>query len=150
MDSDPLSHENMVQVAELFLRLFVAQYLNIYPAQSWCHTAGKHQHLPFVNATDVWLVYLCILRINHWNLHQSGVATAHHLPPFHPMPSILCHTNSLRVLLLCGLPLFLLPDSSSFSILCHVYPLSLISTCPNILSLMFVSNLLNLILCTHF
>lgn len=58
-------------------------------------------------------------------------------------PSILaCHTNPLHVLhhtsmnFLCDLLLFLLPVSSIISILCSLYPLSLLCTCANHLSLL--------------
>lgn len=98
----------------------------------------------------VWLHFsFFFFFIFFFQLLLSGVATADHLPPSCPTPSILFCTKSLHDLLhyiinaLCGLPLFLLPRSSIFNILCPLYPESLLWTCTNHLNLASLTLLLN-------
>lgn len=59
----------------------------------------------------------------------SGVATADHLPPSHPVTSLPFFYTNLCMTLLCGLPLLFLPRCSSvFNILCPIYPPCLLCT----------------------
>lgn len=83
-----------------------------------------------INITGLWfhcsfsgeLAFL----LDHYYFFQLlslGVYMADHLPPSYSMPSI----NFL-----CNHPLFLLPDSSIFKVIC---PLFLLYTCPNHINL---------------
>lgn len=80
-----------------------------------------------VHIYSALICYMCILLLLVEGSSQQIICL--HLTLSLVFPSV---TQPLNVLL----PYFILPGSSIFRILCPLYPLSLLSTCPNHLSLL--------------